>query len=89
VRWYDGPELWYGLKMSTTNQRLDELVAKLRSLPIVRQEAAIEVLSEIVEGSYQLSKAELAVLWPALQEALRGDNLTDAASDDLLTKPWR
>jgi hypothetical protein len=75
--------------MSTTHQRLDELVAKLRSLPIVRQEAAIEALSEIIEGSYQLSKEELAVLRPALQDALHGENLTDAASDDLLTMPWR
>ena len=74
--------------MSTTHQRLDELVAKLRSLPIVRQEAAIEALNEIVAEPYRLSKDELAVLRPALQEALRGENLTDAESDELLTKPW-
>ena len=74
--------------MSTTQQRLDELVAKLRSLPIVRQEAAIEALNEIVAEPYRLSKDELAVLRPALQEALRGENLTDAESDELLTKPW-
>ena len=74
--------------MSTTRQRLDELVAKLRSLPIVRQEAAIEALSEIVAEPYRLSEDELAVLRPALQEALRDENLTEAVTDDLLTKPW-
>lgn len=74
--------------MTTILEKLDELVAKLRSLPVIRQEAAIEALSEIVAEPYRLSLDERAVLRPALQEALRGENLTDAASDDLLTKPW-
>lgn len=76
----------YGL-MPNTLQKLDALVAKVRTLPQARQEAAIEALSEITEEPYQLSPEELAVLLPALEDARRGDNLTDAESDDLLNKP--
>lgn len=73
--------------MPNTLQKLDALVAKVRTLPQARQEAAIEALSEITEEPYQLSPEELAVLLPALEDARRGDNLTDAESDDLLNKP--
>ncbi len=73
----------------TTHQKLEDLVAKLRTLPVIRQEAAIEALNEIVAEPYQLSDDELAVLLPALDEADRGEGLSDAETDELLTKPWR
>jgi uncharacterized tellurite resistance protein B-like protein len=73
----------------TTHQKLENLVAKLRALPVIRQEAAIEALSEIVAEPYQLSDDELAALLPALDEADRGEGLSDVETDDILTKPWR
>lgn len=73
----------------TTIEQLEALLIKVRRLPTARQEAAIEALAEIIAEPYQLSDDELAVLLPALDAADRGEGLSDAESDDLLTKPWR
>ena len=74
--------------MPKIEENLDILVAKVRALPKARQKAAIEALREITEEPYQLTDDELAVLRPALDEALRGEHLSDAVSDPLLNKPW-
>ena len=74
--------------MPTTYEKLETLFARLRSLPEPRQQAAVEALSEIADDFYQLSDDELAVLEPALKDAEHGLNLTDAETDDVLSKPW-
>lgn len=74
----------------TTDEKLEILFAKVRALPKERQQLAIMALSEIAEDDvYVLSDEELAILEPALRDAERGENLSDAETDDLLTKPWR
>jgi len=78
----------YGEAMPTVQEKLETLIAKVRSLPEARQEAAVEALEEITEEPYQLSGEELAVLKLALEEARHDDNLTDAEADELLNKPW-
>ena len=76
--------------MATTEERLEALFQKVRALPPERQEQAIAALSDIAEDEvYILSEEERAILEPALKEAERGENLTDAETDELLTKPWR
>jgi len=75
--------------MPTTSEKLESLFAKVRNLPEARQELAVDALSEIAEDVYQLSDDERAVLEPALRDAERGENLSDAETDELLTKPWR
>lgn len=76
--------------MSPTEEKLETLFAKVRALPKERQEQAIAALTDIAEGEvYVLSDEERAILEPALEEAERGENLSDAESDDLLTKSWR
>jgi hypothetical protein len=74
--------------MMNTAKQLDELVAKVRTLPAERQQKVIAVLHEIVAEPYELSANELAVLRPALAEALAGVHLVDAEADDVLNKPW-
>ena len=74
----------------TTEEKLETLFAKVRALPKERQQLAIMALSEIAEDDvYVLSDEEWAILEPALRDAERGENLSDAETDDLLTKPWR
>ena len=76
--------------MPTTEEKLEVLFAKVRALPKERQQLAIMALSEIAEDDvYVLSDEEGAILEPALRDAERGENLSDAETDDLLTKPWR
>ena len=77
--------------MATTHEKLETLFAKVRALPEERQQMAIMALSEIAEqeGVYILSDEERAILEPALREAEGGENLSDAETDQLLTKPWR
>ena len=76
--------------MTTTEEKLEALFQKVRALPRERQEQAIAALSDIAEDEvYILSEEERAILEPALKEAERGENLTDAETDELLTKPWR
>jgi hypothetical protein len=74
--------------MLTTQEKLDTLFAKLRSLPEERKALAVEALVEIVEDVCMLSDDERRVLEPALAEAKRGENLVDADKLDLLNKPW-
>ncbi len=72
----------------TTQEKLEALFAKVRALPEPRQQAAIEALAEIAEEEpYVLSEEERAIVLPALEEALRGENLVDL-EDLKLRKPW-
>lgn len=72
----------------TTEERLEALFAKVRALPKERQKLAVAALSEIAEDDvYVLSDEERAILEPALERAKRGENLSDAEAEDLLTKP--
>jgi hypothetical protein len=74
----------------TTEEKLEALFAKVRALPKERQEYAVMALEEIAEDDvYVLSEEERAILEPALRDAERGENLSDAETDELLTKPWR
>jgi hypothetical protein len=75
--------------MPTTEDKLESLFAKVRTLPKERQELAIEALTEIAEDDvYQLSEDESAVLEPALERAKQGDFASDAEIDQVLNKPW-
>ena len=74
--------------MPTTIEKLDSLLARLKTLPDDQQLAAVDALAEIADAPYELSPDELAILMPALDEALRGENLSDAEDDDLLHKSW-
>lgn len=73
----------------TTQEKLEALFAKVRTLPERRQEAILELLTEEIEEPYQLSEEELAVLRPALARAQRGEFVPDEEVADLLDKPWR
>ena len=75
--------------MTTVQEKLESLFAKLRTLPEARQHAALEALSDITDEPYQLSEDELATLRPALKRAQSGEFAGDALSSDLLTKAWR
>jgi hypothetical protein len=74
--------------MSTTQEKLDILIAKLGTLPEERKALAVDALAEITEDLYILSEEERAVLEPALADAKRGENLIDAGTLDILNKPW-
>ena len=74
----------------TTEEKLEALFDKVRALPKERQEYVAMALEEITgEDVYVLSDEERAILEPALRDAERGENLSDAETDELLTKPWR
>jgi hypothetical protein len=77
--------------MATIQEKLEALFDKVRALPEERQKLAVLALSEITEqaGVYMLSDEERAILEPALREAEAGEGLSDAETDELLTKPWR
>jgi hypothetical protein len=76
--------------VTTIEEQLEVLFAKVRGLSKERQELAIAVLSDIVEEAiYELSEDELAVLKPALERARRGEFLTDAEASEVLNKPWK
>ncbi len=75
--------------MLKTEEKLERLFAKLRTLPQQRQQLAVEALSEIAdEDLYVLSDEERAVLEPALDRARRGEFATDAEVDEAINKPW-
>ena len=75
--------------MSTIDEKLERLFAKVRSLPPDRQKLAIEALSEITEdGVYFLTDEARAALEPALERARRGEFASDAEVDEVLNKPW-
>jgi len=75
--------------MATTEDKLEILFAKVRTLPKARQDLAVEVLSEIADDdTYKLSDDERAVLEPALGRAKHGDFASDAEIDEVLNKRW-
>jgi hypothetical protein len=76
------------LAMATTDEKLEDLFARVRALPKARRQAAVDALAEIAEGFYQLSDEETAVLRPALEDAHLGNNLEEADEADVLHKPW-
>jgi hypothetical protein len=74
--------------MTTTEDRLETLFAKVRALPKARQELAVEALSEIAdEDTYALSEDERAVPESALERAKRGEFASQADIDEVLNKP--
>lgn len=73
----------------TTAEKLEELFAKVRSLPKERQEQAIAALTDIAEDeAYALSEEERAILEPALERAKRGEFAPQEDVDEVLKKPW-
>jgi len=75
--------------MTTTEDHLETLFAKVRALPKRRLELAVEALSEITdEHEYKLSDGERAVLEPALARAKRSEFASDADVDEVLNKSW-
>ena len=73
----------------TTEEKLETLFAKVRSLPKERQEYIAMALEEITEDNiYVLSDEERAILEPALERAKRGEFASDAEVDEVLNKPW-
>jgi hypothetical protein len=75
--------------MVTTEDKLETLFAKVRTLPKARQELAVEALSEIAdEEAYILSDDERAVLESALQRAKRGEFAAHTDIDEVFNKPW-
>ena len=75
--------------MTTIQEKLETLFAKVRALPEPRQKAAVEALTDIAEEPYNLSEDELAGLRPALERAKRGEFAADAMTSELITKSWR
>jgi hypothetical protein len=74
--------------MTTIDEKLEALFAKVSALPRERQEHAIIALTEITEDIYELSDEERAILEPALERAKRGEFASDAEVDEILNKPW-
>ena len=79
----------YNSFVTTTEDELETLFAKVRALPRTRQALAIAALSEIAdEDVYILSEDERAVLEPALERAKRGEFASEAEVDEAINKPW-
>jgi hypothetical protein len=75
--------------MPKTEEKLESLFAKVRTLPRERKQLAIEVLSEIAEQDvYPLSDDERAVIEAELAGAKRGEFASDNEVDDVLNTPW-
>jgi len=75
--------------VTTIDERLEALFAKVRTLSEDRKQYAIIALTEIAnEDIYVLSDEERAILEPALRDAERGENLSHVETDELLNKPW-
>jgi hypothetical protein len=73
----------------TTEEKLEALFAKVRSLSKERQEYVAMALEEITdEDVYVLSDEERAILEPALERAKRGEFASGAEVDEVLNKPW-
>jgi hypothetical protein len=70
----------------TTMTDIDDLVAKVKALPIERQRDVIDVLRDLTAGTYQLSADELAVLGPALDDAKAGRRLVSLQACDERTR---
>jgi len=81
--------LCYTSAMSRTEDKLEALFAKVRTLSRERKELAVVALSEIAgDETYQLSDDERAVLEPELEAAKRGEFASDEDVDEVLNKPW-
>ena len=79
----------YAFTMTTTEDKLEILFAKVRALPKARRELAVEALFEITdEGAHALSDDERAVLESALERAARGEFASYTDIDEVLNKPW-
>jgi hypothetical protein len=74
--------------MSTTEEKLELLFAKVRALPGERQQRAVDALAEIAEDFYVLSDDERAVLEPELEAAKRSEFASDEEVDEVLYKRW-
>ena len=74
--------------MTTTTEQIDALATKAKHQPEERQKEIVAALREMLDEPYSLSRAEMDVLQPALAEAQAGEHLSDAETDELLTKPW-
>ena len=75
--------------MAKLNEKLEVLFAKVRDLPAEHQELAVEMLSEIADGStYTLSAEERAVLEPARERIRRGEFASHADVGEVFDKPW-
>jgi hypothetical protein len=75
--------------MPKTEEKLETLFAKVRTLSKERQELVVEALSEIAEEDvYVLTDEERAVLEPELEAAKRGEFASDEEVDEVLNKPW-
>ena len=74
--------------MPKTEEKLERLIVKVRTLPTSRKRLAVEALAAITDDAYVLSADERAVLEPALERAERGEFASDAEVDEVLNKPW-
>ena len=74
--------------MTTTTEQIDALATKAKHQPEERQKEIVAALREMLDEPYSLSQDELNILRPALAEAQAGEHLSDAETDELLTKPW-
>ena len=74
--------------MPKTEDKLERLIVKVRTLPTARKRLAVEALAAITDDTYVLSDDERAVLEPALARAERGEFASDAEVDEVLNKPW-
>ena len=74
--------------MPKTEEKLERLIVKVRTLPTARKRLAVEALTAITDDTYVLSDDEHAVLEPALARAERGEFASDAEVDEVLNKPW-
>ena len=74
--------------MPKTEEKLERLIVKVRTLPTARKRLAVEALTAITDDTYVLSDDENAVLEPALARAERGEFASDAEVDEVLNKPW-
>lgn len=68
---------------------LDRIVDLIKRLPSERRAEVVDALRELVVEPYVLSDDELAILQPALAEAMSGEGLSDVATDSALNMPWR
>jgi predicted transcriptional regulator len=74
--------------MPKTEEQLERLITKVRTLPTARKRVVVQALREITDDTYVLSDDERAVLEPALARAKRGEFASDDEVDEVLNKPW-
>ena len=74
--------------MTTTDEKLESLFAKVRALPAQHQEQVVEALVELTNEPYRLTEDELAILVPELEGARRGEFASQAEVDAVLRSSW-